>query len=92
MSFVDKVFLSLLPFPSPFPDHDKRILIAHFYDAVRSRLIDDLVNVASQKPSPIQRDVKRFKNGFLMSQISAHSGWEPKAITRFVLPLQTIYL
>jgi len=44
-----------------------------------------MVDSASKKPSFSQRHIKRFKSGFLMSQISSPCGWEYKAITRCVL-------
>jgi len=44
-----------------------------------------MVDSASKKASFSQRHIKRFKSGFLLSQISSPSGWEYKAITRCVL-------
>ncbi|KAF8966396.1 mediator complex subunit 13 C-terminal-domain-containing protein [Flammula alnicola] len=65
------------------PNIDKRIVFSHFLDAVRSRIIDDIVAASTQSQAPaIRRQVKRFKNGFLMSQMSPSSDWEYKAITR----------
>ncbi|CAA7260150.1 unnamed protein product [Cyclocybe aegerita] len=77
-SFAPPSSSSLLPNP------DVRNVTAHFYQAVRLRIIDDIVR-ASSKPqaSSIRRLVRRFKDGFLMSQISSSSSdWEYGAITR----------
>ncbi|KAF8171817.1 hypothetical protein BJ912DRAFT_994983, partial [Pholiota molesta] len=64
------------------PSHHDQTVLSYFYDAVRARIIDDIV-IASTQPSvsSVKRHVKRFKNGFLMSQITPSSDWEYKAIT-----------
>ena len=70
---------------SLLPESDKRVVISHFYEAVRSRMIDDVVKASTSKATSVRREVKRFKGGFLMSQFSSSSDWEYKAITRCVV-------
>ena len=67
------------------PNDDKRNACSHFLEAVRSRIIDDIV--AASTKSLKSRQVKRFKNGFLMSQPSSASDWEYKVITRYLFIL-----
>ncbi|KJA21672.1 hypothetical protein HYPSUDRAFT_87898 [Hypholoma sublateritium FD-334 SS-4] len=67
------------PSTSLLPNPDKRSALSYFYDAVRSRVIDDIVTSAA---CAVKRQVKRFRNGFLMSQIAPSSDWQYKAITR----------
>jgi len=64
------------------PTTDKRNVYSHFFEAVRSRIIDDIVTASMKAPN--SRQVKRFKNGFLMSQPSSASDWEYKVITRYL--------
>ncbi|TFK43128.1 mediator complex subunit 13 C-terminal-domain-containing protein [Crucibulum laeve] len=73
---------------SHFPDPAKRVIFSHFLEAVRARLIDDIVQTSVKKPhlcTP-QRRIQRFKDGFLISQVPASSdwgsAWEYKATSR----------
>jgi hypothetical protein len=74
------------------PNDDKRNACSHFLEAVRSRIIDDIV--AASTKSLKSRQVKRFKNGFLMSQPSSASDLEYKVITRYlsILPSKRTFL
>lgn len=65
------------------PNPDKRSALSYFYDAVRSRVIDDIVTSAA---CSVKHQVKRFRNGFLMSQTAPSSDWQYKAITRYFVP------
>ena len=64
------------------PDPDKRNAYSHFFEAVRSRIIDDIVAVSMNSSN--SRQVKRFKNGFLMSQPAPTSDLEYKVVTRYL--------
>ena len=56
----------------------------HFYDALRSRLIHDMVTVSVQRPSLTQRQIKRLRDGLLLSQVSSSSSWDYNFFTRSV--------
>ena len=71
------------------PNDDKRNACSHFLEAVRSRIIDDIVAVSTK--SLKSRQVKRFKNGFLMSQPSSTSDLEYKVISRYLSILSSKY-
>jgi mediator of RNA polymerase II transcription subunit 13 len=77
------------PFTSSLlPEPKIRHAYSHFLDAVRTRLISDIVETSLNKPRTghLRQQVKRFKNGFVLTQNPVMSdwdtGWEHKAISR----------
>lgn len=77
------------------PRKPLRKAYSHFLDAVRARLIDDVVLASIRGKNNInekKRQVKRLKDGFLLgppptatSDWDWGAGWEHKVLARFVL-------
>ena len=80
--FLSFFFTLMINIDRLLPNDDKRNACSHFLEAVRSRIIDDIVAVSTK--SLKSRQVKRFKNGFLMSQPSSTSDLEYKVISRYL--------
>ncbi|KAF9534436.1 mediator complex subunit 13 C-terminal-domain-containing protein [Crepidotus variabilis] len=73
------------PASSLLPPLEIRQPLGHFYESLTSRIIQDIVNASSRKFSLAQRHVKRFRNGFVMSQVPSLSNWEYSTTTRSLL-------
>lgn len=85
----------LAPLPSSsksadchLPRKPLRRVYSHFLEAVRNRLIDDIVQASLKKPNT--RQVKRYKGGFLLGPPPSLSewgtGWEHHVQTRLGFP------
>ncbi|PPR01786.1 hypothetical protein CVT24_001701 [Panaeolus cyanescens] len=71
-----------LPPPEPqtlLPDPDQQVIYSYFFEAVRSKLINDLIS-CSQLSS--NTHIRRFKHGFLISRDSSTSDWHYKPTPR----------
>ncbi|KAL1727433.1 hypothetical protein EV714DRAFT_217198 [Schizophyllum commune] len=58
---LDEVYGPTNSSTARIPSKSTRIIISHFFEAIRTRFIDDVVRQATQ----VKRDVQRFKSGFL---------------------------
>jgi hypothetical protein len=79
---LSRLFILTINIHRLLPNDDSRNACSHFLEAVRSRIIDDIV--AASTKSLKSRQVKRFKNGFFMSQPSSTSDLEFKVISRYL--------